>query len=501
MEQLNYFDLFDMNGDDIVAAMEDKKKEKGGEKKEGKQKQQKQQKVKGEIFSLPITVYGVGFSLVISAEEGKESMGMNALKKEVEKAYPALGSLAFTLKSMGNGAMVFAHEVISSNAEIDLKEEAQIWYGDLSMTIAPGTCTNLDEVLERWLQAYPEFEGCELMLSRDKKLIVPYFKENTAAGKKFSIPLKVGFLKLEVEIEEGESVDLKTAAQALEKAYPVYKGCRYHYQENENRLIPILEFNSGGNPKVDIVALPITVRTALTELRFEQGDFGEKTEATLEEIRMKLEEIYPEYSKERTEMVYDARHFVIPILKGSSKGMQFLSPLKSGYALYFVTGRDEKQYRIEKTPVGKFVVCTSQEAEELEFHFSLPKIPEKLLIEVLEFFRRNREHEAACQIFYKQQKGYYIYYPDQEYSVAAVTFARDNEREFEDVLVMDLHSHGEMAAFFSSQDNFDEKGTRLFLVAGNMTGRIQIRVRAGMIGRFVELPLKYIFELGREASV
>ena len=50
-------------------------------------------------------------------------------------------------------------------------------------------------------------------------------------------------------------------------------------------------------------------------------DFQGKEEVSLEDIRRKLEMIYPEYSKERTIMEYDERHFIIPILKSSSKGV------------------------------------------------------------------------------------------------------------------------------------------------------------------------------------
>ena len=213
---------------------------------------------------------------------------------------------------------------------------------------------------------------------------------------------------------------------------------------------------------------------------------------TLEEIRGKLEFLYPEFSKERTKMEYDKRHFVIPILQGSSKGVRICSRSKE-YALYIVEGRDKLLYRIEKTPIGQFAVCLSEPCDKPEFHFSLPRIPSWVFDEAMSFFILNKTHEVACQIFYTMEEGYSVYYPQQKYSTSAVSFLRNPQLEAEKTLVMDLHSHGSLPAFFSQQDNRDEKGTRLFFVAGNLHSEPQIRIRAGIIGRFVEVNIEDIF--------
>ena len=106
-------------------------------------------------------------------------------------------------------------------------------------------------------------------------------------------------------------------------------------------------------------------------------------------------------------------------------------------------------------------------------------------------------NEAAAQIFWnKKLKKYFVYYPKQAVSAAAVRFERDFVLEQNNVLVMDVHSHGDMSPFFSSIDDADEKGTRLFCVFGNLndTCLCHYQLRAGTAGRFIKVNSQDIFE-------
>ena len=61
---------------------------------------------------------------------------------------------------------------------------------------------------------------------------------------------------------------------------------------------------------------------------------------------------------------------------------------------------------------------------------------------------------------------------------------------------MDVHSHGQMNAFFSSVDNHDEKGTRLFLVLGKIGDKMPAwKLRAGIAGHYRELALSDVFDM------
>jgi PRTRC genetic system protein A len=66
----------------------------------------------------------------------------------------------------------------------------------------------------------------------------------------------------------------------------------------------------------------------------------------------------------------------------------------------------------------------------------------------------------------------------------------------ENVLV-DIHSHNVMDAYFSGQDNRDEgKGFRVYIVIGRVgSGRPQIRARVGIFGHFMDIPMETVAEL------
>lgn len=52
-----------------------------------------------------------------------------------------------------------------------------------------------------------------------------------------------------------------------------------------------------------------------------------------------------------------------------------------------------------------------------------------------------------------------------------------------------------MRAFFSSVDDHDEKGTRLFMVVGRLDGDAECRLRAGIAGFYRNVPVTDLFDL------
>ncbi len=67
--------------------------------------------------------------------------------------------------------------------------------------------------------------------------------------------------------------------------------------------------------------------------------------------------------------------------------------------------------------------------------------------------------------------------------------------ENDKVLVLDIHSHGTMNAFISSTVTTDAKGTRLFMVFGNLDKKeITHKLRAGIAGNYKMLELSDVFE-------
>lgn len=61
--------------------------------------------------------------------------------------------------------------------------------------------------------------------------------------------------------------------------------------------------------------------------------------------------------------------------------------------------------------------------------------------------------------------------------------------------LIDVHSHHGMRAFFSTTDNADEKGYRIYAVLGNVFKQPEILVRVGCEGVHWIIPAKTVFEL------
>lgn len=487
MGQENLFDLFGIT-------LEDFEKKANTGKKEKKEKTSTQKPGKGKrgaktMYSLPAAIYGCGYSFTIS--DGEETQVSKArLQELIQKQFPGMDAFSFSLKETPDKKLIILQS-LKEEAEDKTINAVTICYGDTELSFAGGT---IADAKKAWCEEHPEFAGCQMAYHEEKQVLVPFFVSNTASGKLYDTPIQIGIMQHILLIpEEEKKIDLETLKKRYLEKYPFYQDCSFFYSEEKNLLIPVIEEPGKQRKSNNVnVSLPVVVRTALAELEYCPQDFEGRNSVSLEEIRMKLEQSYPEYSKERTVMEYDERHFIIPILKGSTKGVKICSR-NDEYALYMVEGCDGETHRIEKTPVGQFAVCVSERSDKPEFHFALPKIPKKILDEVMRFFMKNKEHEAACQLFYTREEGYTIYYPVQRYTVTSVSFERDYALESSKTLVMDMHSHGRIQAFFSGQDDRDEKGTRLFLVAGNLYDEPQIRIRAGIIGRFVDICCSDIF--------
>lgn len=389
------------------------------------------------------------------------------------------------------------YEPIREDQEIALPVTVKV--GNVTMNFEEAV-DSLAEIREEWVAAHPEYVGCQFHYDDKQDFLIPFMRgESEIIGKKYSLPVKVGYLDNMVVYEAHdfgndslESVTQWQIRKLYAVQYPEYENAIFSYIDEINCLFPIMNFKKT-NAK-DKYSLPIKLRGSGFVLDLEPSDLNGKTEVTLEEVRIVLEEFYPEFSKERTEMIYDERGFIIPVLKGSKKGI-IITSTRRNQNLFMVQGRDGYRYRIEQMPYGHFE-CR-EDGKEADFHLSAQKIPGSLLCEIYWFFRKNPCKEAAAQIFYDDKTGVYeLYFPKQQSNACRVVFDRNVALEEEKVLVMDIHSHGRMDAFFSSVDNHDEKGTRLFLVLGKIDStKPACKLRAGIAGYYKELALTDVFDL------
>lgn len=110
--------------------------------------------------------------------------------------------------------------------------------------------------------------------------------------------------------------------------------------------------------------------------------------------------------------------------------------------------------------------------------------------------RRNAQEQLTEWLYRVAQRddagtvSFALSVPLQEAGVAFVTAAMDTETP-----LLELHSHGSLAAFWSSTDDRDEGGFCFYAVIGRLdTDHPEIRLRLGVYGYWWDLPLSVLFE-------
>jgi PRTRC genetic system protein A len=105
-------------------------------------------------------------------------------------------------------------------------------------------------------------------------------------------------------------------------------------------------------------------------------------------------------------------------------------------------------------------------------------------------------------VWHEDKKKWELHIPLQEQSAtsckpvgAALAPGGSYERA-----TIEVHSHHSMKAFFSSTDDKDEQGFRIYGVLGTIFERPTLRLRIGVYGQFWEVPAEDFFELGEDGK-
>ena len=80
--------------------------------------------------------------------------------------------------------------------------------------------------------------------------------------------------------------------------------------------------------------------------------------------------------------------------------------------------------------------------------------------------------------------------PPQSATAATVVAAEGDTT----AVLLDLHSHGAMRAFWSATDDADEQGFRVYGVIGRLDEQPEIRLRLGVYGYWFPLPASALFD-------
>lgn len=184
----------------------------------------------------------------------------------------------------------------------------------------------------------------------------------------------------------------------------------------------------------------------------------------------------------------DPKCVITPYITAEKKGNVLSFPKYKGfYTNLSEAAQSDKPIKLIPSSTGKIMQITHNKIGEFctpvlrapEFDLikpgiklSLPKIPFNLILEVIEFFRYFAEKglEAIAHIIYSEHTAQYeIYIPNQIVSCLNVeTYDLPDFGSSGFIDVMAIHSHHNMKAFFSDEDDADEKETKLYGVIGRL---------------------------------
>jgi PRTRC genetic system protein A len=157
-------------------------------------------------------------------------------------------------------------------------------------------------------------------------------------------------------------------------------------------------------------------------------------------------------------------------------------PNGKGY-LRHVKLSNDRSIRLQVDSLPKEAKIPQSQILKEEINF-LPagKIPFSLFEQIVELFRKvmqikKADFEAHAWILWNAEAGYHISVPPQVVSKASVTFNYEALKPG-DVIVVDLHSHNTMGAFFSGTDDANDKMSICY---------------SGVIGKLTPADYEYVF--------
>jgi PRTRC genetic system protein A len=116
------------------------------------------------------------------------------------------------------------------------------------------------------------------------------------------------------------------------------------------------------------------------------------------------------------------------------------------------------------------------------------KIPGAFYNLALSIMMASSDREQYLAVTWEDQ--YHLRLPAQERNSASVKYERLPSA------VLDIHSHGNMKAFFSITDDADEQGLRLDMVVGKLDTLLpDVEIRLGVYGYFIPVSHEEIFNV------
>jgi hypothetical protein len=181
-----------------------------------------------------------------------------------------------------------------------------------------------------------------------------------------------------------------------------------------------------------------------------------------------------------------------------------LPPIKASLFEYVLAGngifiRGARREFQTQFCIQPFVVRGLQELD-LSLHMNGPHVSPEIVAEMLRLAREARDTKGhPCEIVFHleldETMGWHYHAPDQQQSPMRAKPSDDSPTSSYAKACIEVHSHVDMHAVFSSVDDQDELGFRIYAVLGSISTRPVIRVRVGMYGYRHDIPANWVFDL------
>ena len=513
---MDMFGLFELAGIEVEVKEPEKKKKETSK----KDKKATVKKVDAKKYKLPIKLLYNDGEIVVPETEDTKEMESKEIYQYIKETYPMLSDNDIFDIENCLGVLVPKKYLFGDKGAMSLTEETEIYLGT---TLLERPSLSGEVQLEELLKAL-SLEKCSFRCVDAKEIRLIYGGENPK--EKILLPITIDVMGEDIvlteeffakkgaenkevaedindddeteEEEEEEEEETEKSSSEEKSEISLKKILSYiaHYKQLPEKNLSLVK--RGSKYKVlfkHSMTTPVVAKKEVmydtsyvlslgwTKIELNAEMFGGEKEVKSGDIIKFLSKTYPEYSKERTDLVIDTKEkMIIAILKGSRKGSFPTEQIEDGIT-----------YRVIDTPVASVKVATDHSGKG-EFFFRLPQIPIGIfecIENLFETFTKDHNRELLVRLYYNNFKGYFLRIPNQEVTRVSV-LCEENPYYEEDILVADIHSHGTINCSFSVTDDEDEKGERIYGVYYNIPIDTHKDFRLGSGGNFLKLNISDI---------
>lgn len=447
----NFDDDMDLAPVSKTEKKSEKKAEKNASSGSKKSTKKKENAAKGVKLSAPVTIWGRNFKYTV--ETGEKLTLQSVAETLYQAGYPEVAHKDVSFAALGEHLVILKYNLTATESDAAVSCPVKVADG---MQISEYSASDFEVDEEDISVAELQKLGLNHLLYADMKLsydqdagvALPIYKEEikelqtintvSALGLTNTVSGDMDVKKLAEEYI-GELPDGVSAK--LEKSGLDGTAFLYAVPSSAVKAVTIdrsfagIEDTTAATKKVEeSIYLPVTVHIS---------NWGEKIEIT-PDMMGGAEKV------KKPELIEKLKELYIELRAADRKIDSIYCRETNRFSIALVSGTKGSGCVID-TPVFS--------VRDGEFSYKLPVIPLEIMWQISNYFKEDLSRESIVQVWYHEDTGYRVVKPvSQDTSRVHVSYAFDMLKESMDdsVLVMTVHSHNTMKAFFSPVDDKDE---------------------------------------------